>query len=254
MKILLSPAKSIDLTKEVPSAKFSTAHFLPDSSKLISKLKKLSVKKIGTMMHISKDLAELNHSRYNSWEEPINPTDDIRQAIYAFNGEVYRGFDAMSLNEKQLQKAQDSLRIISGLYGILKPLDLIYPYRLEMGTKWEISPKQKNLYKFWGTRISDFLNKEMKKDEVVINLASSEYFKSIDQKSLNHRIITPVFKELKNGEYKIVMTFAKNARGVMARWLINNSIDDPEQIKAFEEHGYAYSEHLSTKDEWVFIR
>ena len=254
MKILISPAKSIDLTKEIPTKEFSQAHFLADSSKLISKLKKMSVKKIGTMMHISKDLAELNYERYNKWEEPIHPSADIRQAIFAFNGEVYRGFDSLSLNEKQMQQAQDSVRILSGLYGVLKPLDLIYPYRLEMGTKWEISSKHKNLYKYWGTRISDYLNKEMKKDEVVINLASNEYFKSVDQKSLKHRIITPVFKEFKNGEYKVVMTFAKNTRGVMARWIINNSIEDPEQIKTFNENEYTYSEPLSTTDEWVFIR
>jgi len=254
MKILLSPAKSIDLTKVVPTDKESLAYYLPDSVKLISKLKKLSVKKIESMMHISRELAELNHSRYNLWVEPLKQDENIRPAIFAFNGEVYRGFDAHSLNEKQLETAQNSIRILSGLYGILRPLDLIYPYRLEMGTKWEISAKQKNLYKFWGTKLSDFLNKEMEKDEVIINLASTEYFKAIDQKALKHKIVTPVFKEFKNGDYKVVMTFAKNARGVMARWIVNNKIENPEEIKGFEEHGYSYSENLSSGDEWVFIR
>jgi cytoplasmic iron level regulating protein YaaA (DUF328/UPF0246 family) len=254
MKVLLSPAKSIDIAA-IPDVKDTTVgSFLKESEQLVNKLKKFSVKKLEAMMHISRDLAELNKERYSSWTIPLERTETIVPAAFAFNGEVYRGLEIQSLTDEELARAQSVIRILSGMYGILKPLDLMYPYRLEMGTKWQITPKQKNLYQFWGTKLSKFLNSETEKDEMIINLASSEYFKAIDRKTLKSKVITPVFKEFKNGEYKIVMMYAKHARGAMARYIVQNNIMNAEDLKLYTVDGYSFDVNQSTEEEWVFTR
>lgn len=205
-------------------------------------------------MHISRDLAELNKERYANWTIPIERTETVVPAAFAFNGEVYRGLDIQSLSDEELIKAQSMIRILSGMYGILKPLDLMFPYRLEMGTKWQITSKQKNLYQFWGSKLSKFLNAEMEKDEVLVNLASSEYFKAIDRKVLKAKVVTPVFKEFKNGEYKIVMMYAKHARGAMARYIVQHNIESIEDLKLYTVDGYSFDINQSNDDEWVFTR
>lgn len=254
MKILISPAKSIDTDRNIEVPFTSTAQFLDDSEYLINKLKKLSVNQIAKMMHVSKDLGELNYQRYQSWERPLELKSDVVPTVTAFTGEVYRGLDVTTFTKNDFQFAQDSLRILSGLYGILRPLDLLFPYRLEMGTSWKITPKTTSLYKYWGPRLAESLNQEMNANEVVINLASSEYFKAVDPKILNARMITPVFKEFKNGEYKVVMTYAKNARGVMARYIIKNGLQNPEDLKLFNENNYSFDVKQSSENEWVFVR
>lgn len=254
MKVLLSPAKSID-TSSIPNIKdTSVASFLKESEQLVNKLKKFSVKKLEAIMHISRDLAELNKERYSNWTIPLEKTEMIVPAAFAFNGEVYRGLDIQSFSDEELVKAQSVIRILSGMYGVLKPLDLMYPYRLEMGTKWQITPKHKNLYQFWGSKLSKFLNAELEKDEVLVNLASSEYFKAIDRKTLKAKVITPVFKEFKNGEYKIVMMYAKHARGAMARYIVQNNITNVDELKLYTVDGYSFDVNQSTEEEWVFTR
>jgi len=254
MKVLISPAKTIDIKELDKSFDYSVANFLTESSQLVKKLKKFSVKKIEALMHVSTDLAQINYTRFQNWSEPIEINSAVSPAIFAFNGEVYKGFDAQSLTEEQLESAQNKVRILSGLYGILKPLDLLFPYRLEMGTKWSITPNHKNLYQFWGKKLSLFLNNEMEKGEVIINLASNEYFKAIDQKQLKHAIITPVFKEFKNGEYKIVMMYAKHARGAMARYIVTNKIESAEELKLYNVDGYSFDANQSSENEWVYTR
>jgi len=253
MKVLLSPAKALDMDKEINAPLHSVPIFLDKSEALVKKLSKFSSKKIGKMMHLSQDLSDLNHDRYQSWEASEELDGNNTYAIAAFNGEVYRGFDAPSLSSEKLLEAQDSVRILSGLYGILKPLDLIYPYRLEMGTKWTVTPKTTSLYKFWGTKIADVLNEE-NQDGIIVNLASNEYFKAVDKKALKGQVITPTFKDLKNGEYKTIMVFAKRARGSMARYIVDHSITNPEDIKGFDTDGYRFDENLSNGNDWVFTR
>lgn len=254
MKVLLSPAKSIDITSIPTVEGVTVSSFLRESEQLVNKLKKFSVKKLEATMHISRELAELNKERYSTWEIPLERTETIVPAAFAFNGEVYKGLDIQSFSNEELIKAQSMIRILSGMYGILKPLDLMYPYRLEMGTKWVITSKQKNLYQFWGSKLSKFLNAEMEKYEVVVNLASSEYFKAIDRKVLKAKVVTPVFKEFKNGEYKVVMMYAKHARGAMARYIVQNNITDAEELKLYTVDGYSFDVNQSTDDEWVFAR
>jgi len=256
MKILLSPAKSLDFTQEYKAPYTTTAHFLDEADYLAKKLQKMSSKKIGKLMHLSTDLSDLNHDRYQHWEKPAEASELNMPCIFAFTGEVYKGLDAGSLSEKQLEVAQERIRILSGLYGLLKPLDLMYPYRLEMGTQWSVTPKTKNLYAYWGSKISKQLNKEMKEsgDDTIINLASAEYFRAADAKNLKARIITPVFKEFKNGEYKVIMIFAKHARGAMARYIVQHNIKNPEALKTYNVDGYALDVNQSSEDEWVFTR
>lgn len=254
MKILLSPAKSIDTSRAINCPTTTVPSFLEETDYLVNKLKKFSAKQFEKLMHVSKEIGELNFERYQSWERPEKMTDNVRPVISSFTGEVYRGLDAASFSDEDFYFAQENLRILSGLYGILKPLDLMYPYRLEMGTKWKVTPVKSNLYKFWGDKLSGFLNEEMKGEEEVINLASTEYFKAIDKKVLRATVITPIFKEFKNGEYKVVMTYAKNARGVMTRFIIKNKISNPEEIKLFNENGYSFDVNQSTDTDWVFTR
>lgn len=254
MKVILSPAKSMDLNGIPSDIPYSLIQFGKESEVLVKKLKKKKVKDLEALMHISRDLAELNADRFRNWHQPTEPTDEVKQAVFAFNGEAFKGFDARSLSYEQLNVAQDKVRILSGMYGVLKPLDLIYPYRLEMGTPLEISSKHKNLYQFWGKKIAHALNDEMTEGEVLINVASIEYFKAIDKKELRSKVITPVFKDFKNGEFKVIMMFAKHARGAMARFIVDNNLNDPEQIKLFNSGGYSYDVNQSAEDEWVFVR
>ncbi len=254
MKILISPAKSIDMTIDIPVPQVTNAQFLKEADVLMNKLSKLSASKLEKLMHVSKDIAELNVHRNKNWILPVTLSEDAKPAVTVFTGEVYRGLNVSSFDTADFLFANDTLRILSGLYGLLKPLDLLYPYRLEMGTKWTITPKTKNLYDFWGMKLNKALTSELEKDEVIINLASSEYFKAIQHKQLKHRLITPVFKEFKNGEYKVVMTYAKNARGAMTHYIIKNKLTNPEDLKAFDNDGYRFDANLSTEDEWVFTR
>lgn len=254
MKIIISPAKSI--TELDLQAKFEPTipQFLDESERLVGKLKKLSAKKIGKMMSVNNDIAELNYERYQAWERPEKLTERAFPAIQQFTGEVYRGLDAQSMDDATMARASRDLRILSGLYGLLKPTDLMFPYRLEMGTKWAVTPKLKNLYLFWGKKLAEALNADLAEGEPLINLASSEYFKAVDKKVLKTEMITPVFKEFKNGEYKVLMTYAKNARGKMARYILDNDLKSVEELKGFDLDRYSFDDKLSTATELVFVR
>ena len=252
MKIIISPAKSLDFESSSKTSVYTQPSFLKESSLLNEKLKVLSKKKLSDLMKISPALADLNYDRNQNWHQPFS-LENSKQAIYAFTGEVFRGIDITSLAEEKIPLLQDRLRILSGLYGLLKPLDLIQPYRLEMGTRINIG-KADNLYKFWDSNLADALNNEMKDSDLLINLASSEYFKAVPKKVLKTPMITPVFKELKNGDYKIVMTYAKKARGLMVRYIIENDVNTLEELKGFHTEGYAFTESLSTETELVFTR
>ena len=252
MKIIISPAKSLDFESNAKTNVFTQPSFLKESSLLNKKLKDLSKKKLSDLMKISPALADLNYDRNQNWHQPFS-LKNSKQAIYAFTGEVFRGIDIASLAEEKIPLLQDRLRILSGLYGLLKPLDLIQPYRLEMGTRINIG-KADNLYKFWDSNLADALNNEMKDGSLLINLASSEYFKAVPKKVLKASMITPIFKELKNGDYKIVMTYAKKARGLMVRYIIENDVNTLEELKGFHTEGYAFTESLSTETELVFTR
>lgn len=254
MKILISPAKSIDTTIDIRVPETTTAIFLKEADSLMRKLSKLSAEKLIKLMHVSHDIAELNVNRNKSWQLPTVPSNEIKPAVSVFTGEVYRGLNVQSFNTEDFEFANNHLRILSGLYGILKPLDLMYPYRLEMGTKWEITPKVKNLYAFWGMKINKVLSDELEKDEIIINLASTEYFKAVQPKKLKNRVITPIFKDFKNGDYKVIMMYAKNTRGQMANYIIKNKLTNSEDLKAFEVGGYRFDRNLSNEDEWVFTR
>ena len=229
MKIIISPAKSLDFENKVPTSLHTQPQFLEQSEKLNKKLKTLSRKKLADLMSISDDLASLNYDRNQEWQTPFNP-ENAKQAIYAFTGAVFQGIDVNSLAEEKLPLLQERLRILSGLYGVLKPLDLIQPYRLEMGTKLKVGRKD-NLYKFWDDTVANALNEELADDELLINLASSEYFKVIPKKVLKVPMITPVFKDFKNGQYKTIMTYAKMARGYMVRYIIDHNVTTLEELK-----------------------
>jgi len=252
MKIIISPAKSLDFDSKSPTSLYTQPVFLEQSEKLNKKLKSLSRKKLSELMKISPALADLNFERNQVWETPFTDKN-AKQAIYTFTGEVYRGININSLSIEKLPLLQNRVRILSGLYGVLKPLDLLQPYRLEMGTKLKTGTKE-NLYKFWGTTIADALNKEMTSDELFVNLASVEYFKVLPKNSIKVPIITPVFKELKGDSYKIVAIFAKKARGLMVRYIIDNNINTIEELKGFNIGGYGFTANLSTETELVFTR
>jgi cytoplasmic iron level regulating protein YaaA (DUF328/UPF0246 family) len=254
MKILLSPAKSIDTSNAPKNQGVTLPIFEKETKVLVKKLAKMNVKKLMDLMRVSRDLAEMNVQRFKQFEFPNCQTDEIVPAAFAFSGEVYKGLNVHSFSEDELNRANQSIRILSGLYGILKPLDLMTPYRLEMGTRWEISAKASSLYQFWGSKPTDVLKRELEKDEAIINLASAEYFKVIDQKRLKSQVITPVFKEFKDGQYKIVMMYAKHARGAMARYIVQQNIKNPEDLKLYATDGYSYAENLSSEKEWVFVR
>ena len=252
MKIIISPAKSLDFESKVATSLHTQPRFLEQSEKLNKKLKTISKKKLSELMKISDDLARLNYDRNQEWETPFT-SENAKQAIYAFTGEVFRGIDVNSLEEEKLPLLQNNLRILSGLYGLLKPLDLIQPYRLEMGTRLKVG-RRENLYKFWDDTLAKSLNEELNDDELLINLASSEYFKAVPKKVLKVPMITPVFKDFKNGQYKTIMTFAKKARGLMVRYIIDNNVKTIEELKGFDVDKYRFSEEMSTETELVFTR
>ena len=252
MKIIISPAKSLDFQSIVPTSLNTQPLFLEQSTKLNQELKTLSKKKLSDLMSISEDLASLNYERNQTWQTPFTP-ENSKQAIYAFTGEVFRGIDINTLPIEKLPLLQENLRILSGLYRLLKPLDLMQPYRLEMGTKLPVGSK-KNLYNFWGDSIANALNEELSENELLINLASSEYFKVVNQKILKVPMITPVFKDFKSGQYKTIMTFAKKARGLMVRYIIDNNIKTIDRLKHFDIENYRFHENMSSKNELVFTR
>ena len=245
MKILISPAKSLDFDSELSVKDFSKPFFEKESNLINSKLKGIDMNDLSKLMGISQKLAELNWNRNQNFQTN-DSIDTSRQAVFAFNGDVYNGLDVKSLPEIKIPYMQDSLRILSGLYGILKPLDVIKPYRLEMGTKLSVNGS-KDLYEFWREKLTDKLNSEIKsKDELVVNLASNEYFDSIDSINLKGKIVSPQFKDLKNGKLKIISFYAKKARGLMSRHLIENEANNIESILSFEKEGYSYSEIETT--------
>lgn len=252
MKLVLSPAKSLDFDSKLPTTKCTEASFLSEAERLNKLLKKKSAKSLSKLMGISDALGQLNYERNQEWSLPFTQ-DNARPAFYAFSGDVYRGLDAYSIDTKKLEFVQDTVRIISGLYGLLKPLDLIQPYRLEMGTKFPVG-KNKNLYEFWKKHLTKALNEELSEGEFLLNLASNEYFKAIDTKALKVPVVTATFKDFKNGEYKTIMTFAKLARGYMTRYIIDQEVTTQEGLKGFNYEGYGFSEPMSTDNELVFIR
>jgi len=252
MKIVLSPAKSLDFESELPVSSHTEGLFLEEANRLNKLLKKKSARSLSKLMSISENLGQLNYERNQEWSLPFN-SENARPAVFAFSGDVYRGLDVYSLPKKKIELLQDRLRIISGLYGILKPLDLVQPYRLEMGTRMKVGVK-KNLYEFWKKKITTALNDELADDELFINLASNEYFKAIDTKVLKVPVITPVFKEFKNGEYKMIGIFAKLARGLMTKYIVETNAKTLDDIKGFNYEGYGFSESLSSGNELVFTR
>jgi len=252
MKIVISPAKSLDFESKVPTDKHTQPAFLQQSETLVNVLKKKSAKQLSKLMSISDNLGQLNYERNQNWKLPFT-LENSRQAIFAFNGAAFQGLDVATMPINKLDQLQDKLRIISGQYGLLKPLDIIQPYRLEMGTKLKIGTKN-NLYQFWDNTITEALNDELEGSEPLINLASAEYFKAIKTKLLTVPVITPVFKDFKNGEYKTIMTFAKQARGYMVRYIIDNNINSVEGLKGFNIEGYAFDANLSSDSELVFTR
>ncbi|WP_196886691.1 peroxide stress protein YaaA [Aureivirga sp. CE67] len=252
MKIVISPAKSLDFETETPSDFYSDPIFIQKSERIQNTLKQKSPKELSDLMNISANLANLNWQRNQDWSYPFT-LENSRQALYAFKGDVYQGLDAYTIATTKIPMLQDKVRILSGLYGILKPFDLIQPYRLEMGTKLEVGT-HKNLYDFWGNYITESLNHELNDGDVLINLASNEYFKAIKPKELKAEIITPVFKDYKNGKLKVISFNAKKARGMMVRYIIENHVEQPCDLKNFTEGGYAYDENLSSDKEFVFTK
>ncbi len=253
MKIVVSPAKSLDFESELPTDKFTQPVFLKEAETLNAVLAKKKPKALSKLMDISENLAELNWERNQNFKVPFTK-ENARPAIYAFSGDVYQGLDAYTIPEEQLQNLQDKLRILSGQYGILKPLDLMQPYRLEMGTQLKMGRK-KNLYEFWKKQLTAYLNEELEDEELFVNLASNEYFSAIDKKSLKVPIITPVFKDWKNDKLKVISFFAKKARGSMVRYILDTNAETLEDIKAFDVDGYAYSEQFTENVlEPVFVR
>ncbi|MBT6161280.1 peroxide stress protein YaaA [Flavobacteriaceae bacterium] len=240
MKMVISPAKSLNFSETLPTQSFSEPCFLKEAHQLNALLKKKSPKSLGNLMHISDQLAQLNWQRNQDFEVPFNP-DNARPAIYSFSGDVYQGLDAYSLPPEQVQRLQDQLFILSGLYGLLKPLDLIQPYRLEMGTAFKVGARN-NLYAFWTKKITMALNDVLEEDELFVNLASNEYFNAVDVKALKVPVIAPVFKDYKNGKLKVISFFAKKARGMMVRHLIETAQPNRATILSFNADGYRYSE------------
>lgn len=254
MLLVISPAKNLDYDTPPTTEEATQPDFLADAERLIEALRKLAPQDISALMKISDKLGVLNYDRFQAWQRPMS-LPEAKQAILAFNGDVYTGLQAQGFNQAQLAFAQQHLRILSGLYGVLRPLDLMAPYRLEMGTRFANSAG-KDLYAFWGDRITDALNDQLAAlgSRVLVNLASNEYFKAVRPKRLQAEIITPVFKDKKGGDYKIISFYAKKARGLMCHYALSRGITEVEQLKDFAEEGYAYHEALSSAHEWVFTR
>ncbi|MBU2899433.1 peroxide stress protein YaaA [Maribacter dokdonensis] len=253
MKIVISPAKSLNYDSDLPTTKYTSPEFIKDAEKLNKILKKKKPKALSELMSISDNLAQLNWQRNQDFTTPFTP-ENARPAIYAFSGDVYQGLDAYTLTEEKIEILQQSLRILSGQYGILKPLDLMQPYRLEMGTSLKIGRK-KNLYEYWGERLTDHLDNEMEEGELLVNLASNEYYSALKPKKIKADIITPVFKDWKNDKLKIISFFAKKARGSMVRYIIDTNAKTLEDIKGFNLDDYQFSkEHTLKENQPVFIR
>ena len=255
MLILVSPAKTLDYESDIRIDDFSIASHLSDSEILIKELQKKNPDDLSSLMGLSEKLSILNFERYMNWKKPTKPSDNTRQAIFAFKGDVYQGLDVNSLSKAEINYAQKNLCILSGLYGLLKPLDLMYPYRLEMGTKMK-NKHGDNLYKFWGSKINKTINDISKenKSKAIVNLASVEYFSVLKKDQINLPVINPVFKDYKNGNYKIISFFAKKARGTMARFIIQNRIKKSEDLIGFDLDGYRYSKKESKENSPVFLR
>ena len=254
MLIVISPAKTLDYETAPKTKTFTIPDYLDQSQQLINRLRNLSALDISDLMKVSAKIANLNFDRYESWKKTFT-VKNSKQSILAFKGDVYTGLDAESFKAADFKFAQNHLRVLSGLYGLLRPLDLMQPYRLEMGTKLK-TDMGKNLYEFWGSDITEGLNKQLKKvkSNYLINLASNEYFKSVKPNELNAEIITPAFKEFKNGDYKMIGIYAKKARGMLSRYIIQNKLSDPEDIKSFNQDGYRFNKSLSKGNSFVFTR
>ncbi|MGN6652909.1 peroxide stress protein YaaA [Trinickia sp.] len=256
MIIVLSPAKSLDYETPPHVSKHTIPDFVDDAAQLIDELRRYSPQQIASLMDISDTLARLNFQRYADWSTTFS-TDNAKQAVLAFNGDVYEGFDAKTLSAADLDYAQRHVRVLSGLYGLLRPLDLLQPYRLEMGTRLS-NPRGKDLYAFWGDRITEALSAQLRRNKgaerVLVNCASTEYFKSVRPKRLDARVITPVFEDWKGGRYKIISFHAKRARGLMARFAVERRIDVPEKLKDFAAEGYAFDPAASNDATFVFRR
>ena len=253
MLVVLSPAKKLSIDGEKP-ADYTLPQYTKEAQQLIDVLSKYNPKKITQLMKISPALAEMNNERYLAWKQE-HDLKDAKQAMFTFTGEVYSGLNATSFSKKEIDFAQNHLRILSGLYGVLRPMDLIHAYRLEMGTSLKVGRK-KNLYEFWGDTIVDHINQTLleQKGNVLVNLASNEYFKAINKKKLKANVIVPVFKDFKNGQYKTIMVYAKKARGMMAAFIIKNQLKKAEDLVAFDVDGYCYNKEASTNNEMVFYR
>ena len=254
MLVVVSPAKNLDFESPLPTDSYTQPELLDEAKKLIERCRELSPAQVGSLMNISDKLAMLNAQRFNEFATPFTPSNS-RPAMYAFNGDVYTGLDAYNLSPKAVDYAQQHFRILSGLYGVLRPLDLMQAYRLEMGTKLDNS-QGKDLYQFWGSLITSKLNKAMadQGDNVLVNLASNEYFKAVKKKELDGAIVTPQFKDKKNGTYKVISFYAKKARGMMARFILENQIDEVEGLHKFDVAGYYFSEEQSSGNNLVFLR
>lgn len=254
MLILISPAKTLDYQSELATTRYTQPELLDHSQQLIDVARQLTAPQIKALMGISDKLADLNATRFHDWQPDFTPKN-ARQAILAFKGDVYTGLQAETFSEADFDFAQQHLRMLSGLYGVLRPLDLMQPYRLEMGIRLE-NARGKDLYQFWGEIITSKLNEAIQAqgDDVVVNLASDEYFKSVKTKNLHARLIKPVFLDEKNGKFKVISFYAKKARGLMSRYIIENRLTKPEQLTRFDSDGYFFDEELSVKDELVFKR
>lgn len=255
MIITISPAKTLDFESAKKPELVEYPAFIEEADYLVSKLKKYSPNRIKTLMSVSDNLAELNYERFQTWNKELD-TDSAREAIHVFKGDVYQGIDVETLSKNDVLYLENHLIILSGLYGALKPQDSMLPYRLEMGSSMKVTESKNNLYKYWGNKITDYFNKRLEEDnsDILINLASNEYFKAINKKVIKARIIVPEFKDLKDGNYKMISFFAKKARGSMVRYIAQNNILEPEHIKSFDKDGYYFNNSLSTKDKWVFTR
>lgn len=254
MFFVLSPAKNLNEKDSAPTQEFTRPDLLAEAEILMGELRRLAPQQIAELMHVSDKIALLNAERNAAWHTPFTP-ENAKQAVFMFNGDVYEGIDAPSLNQTQIGYLQQHVRLLSGLYGLLRPLDLMQPYRLEMGTTFANS-RGKNLYEFWGDRITDLLNDTLARagSSVLINLASQEYFKSVNTRKLQARLITPVFKDEKNGRYKIISFYAKRARGLMVRYAAEHNITEAQQLQDFDYEGYRFNPAASSENEWVFLR
>jgi len=254
MLIVISPAKSLDFETLPKTQHYTMPDMLEESEKLVARLRKMKPKDLSDLMGISANLGQLNYERYQTWSLPFTP-ENAKQAVLAFNGDVYQGLDANSLDEDQLLLLQDKLRILSGLYGVLRPLDLVQPYRLEMGTKLKYQ-RSENLYAFWKNKITTSVKDAITESgsNILLNLASNEYYKSIESKKLAAEIVTPAFKDLKNGKYKMISFYAKKARGLMTRFVVENDIKKVEDLQAFDSEGYVFNPRLSKAGAPVFTR